>query len=412
VASRLSPGKRRVFLLISIVLSLLLPAIVLELGLAGYYMLVNRGHVSVATLLAREQNAFIRELKGDRRCSYLDTLFPHPYLAHVHHANEPCGVLANNVGLFGPDYPPERDPGKFTILLTGGSVAVELEGVGRAQGRLEGFLNARYESPNGREFLVLRGGDGGWKQPQQTILFLLHARAVDAVVTLDGRNDYGHLAGSSPLETPSSNFVAVNPRLEESERKLLAIRLYSVIYEYSKRNWLLSHSYAAYGLSKSTRELIRAQGERETANRRKTTMSSLFAFPQSWDEARRFDWNLAEYKQYIRVMDVTAQRLGVKRAFFIQPVPAIQKTLTTDERRVVGNLDFRDGYEKMVSALLSLRQEGIPVTSLLNVFADVKESVYRDEVHCLDAGYRLIAARIADELAATWGLRRKLSPAA
>jgi hypothetical protein len=405
-------GKRRVFGLVCIVLSLALPALLLEAGLAGYYTLANRGYVSVATLLAREQNAFIREVKGDRSCGYLDTLFPHPYLGHVHHANEPCGTLANNVGLFGPDYPPERDPGKFTILLTGGSVAAEIEGVGRAEGRLQGFLNARYESPNGREFLVLRGGDGAWKQPQQTILFLLHARAVDAVVTLDGRNDYGHLAGGSPLETPATHFATVNPRLEESERKLLAIRLYSAIYEYSKRSWLLSHSYAAHGLSKLTRELIRAQGERETAGRRKTTMSSLFAFPEGWDAARRFDWNLEEYKKYVRVMDVTAQRLGVKRAFFIQPVPAIQKTLTTDERRVVGRLDFRDGYEKMASALLSLRQEGIPVTSLLNVFADVKEAVYRDEVHCLDAGYQIMAARIADELATMWGLRPKPRPAA
>jgi hypothetical protein len=116
-------------------------------------------------------------------------------------------------------------------------------------------------------------------------------------------------------------------------------------------------------------------------------------------------------------MDVTAQRLGVKRAFFIQPVPAIQKTLTLEERRVVGDLGYRDGYEKMVSALLNLRQEGIPVTGLLNLFADLKESVYRDEVHCLydpmtgdNAGYRLMATRMADELGATWGLRRKAEP--
>jgi hypothetical protein len=133
----LSHVKRRVFVLIAIALSPLLPAILLEVGMAGYYLLANRGYVSVATLLAREQNAFIREVKGNRPCSYLDTLFPHPYLGHVHHANEPCGVLANNVGLFGPDYPAERDPGKFTILLTGGSVAAEMEGLHGPEGRLQ-----------------------------------------------------------------------------------------------------------------------------------------------------------------------------------------------------------------------------------------------------------------------------------
>jgi hypothetical protein len=226
------------------------------------------------------------------------------------------------------------------------------------------------------------------------------------------------MLGSSRLDVPASNFFTVNPRLEQSERRLIAVRIYSAIYEYSKRNWLLSHSYAAYGLSKTARELIRTYGERQRAGAQRTTVPSLFALPDRWDDPRRRAWNIEEYVKYVRIMDAASQRLGVKRAFFLQPVPAIEKTLTPEERQVIGDLDYRDLYQRIVSTLLRLRAEGIPVISLLNVFADVKETIYVDPIHCLEdvteesLGYQIMANRIADELATAWGLRRKPKPAA
>jgi hypothetical protein len=42
--------------------------------------------------------------------------------------------------------------------------------------------NDRYESPTGKPSLVLDGGDGGWKQPQQLILMSLY---VDGPLRID-----------------------------------------------------------------------------------------------------------------------------------------------------------------------------------------------------------------------------------
>jgi hypothetical protein len=49
----------------------------------------------------------------------------------------------------------------------------------------------------------------------------------------------------------------------------------------------------------------------------------------------------------------------------------------------------------------------------------VKETVYWDPIHCVEdsatgqsLGYRLMAERMADELAIAWGLRRKLGSSA
>src|SRR5205823_4515934 len=95
-------------------------------------------------------------------CRYVDTLFPHPYLAFVHHGNPPCRLRVNNIGLFGPDFPSERPTDRFVVLLAGGSVAAQFAGAGPGGvPYLESILNARYESPNGRPFLLLNGSDGG-----------------------------------------------------------------------------------------------------------------------------------------------------------------------------------------------------------------------------------------------------------
>ena len=76
------------------------------------------------------------------------------------------------------------------MLVTGEPVSAQLMRSGpNGTPYLQAILERDYLSPNGRPFLLLNGGDGGWHQPQQLILFLLYADAVHAVVTLDGFNE-------------------------------------------------------------------------------------------------------------------------------------------------------------------------------------------------------------------------------
>jgi hypothetical protein len=410
--------RRTLILLVGGAAYLLLIGVLLEAGFAVYYRVRNGRFVSVARMLAEEQNTFIRQAKDRRNCTYLDTLFPHPYLAFVHHGNPPCGIEANNVGLFGRDYPAERDPDHFTILLTGGSVTAQLSGLSqRAPNYLERLLNERYESPRGAGFQVLNGADGAWKEPQQTILFLLHAQAVDAVVTLDGYNDHSSLAAGTRFEAPATNFLTVNPWLETGPRKLLGVWLYGAIYRHSQTYWLTSHSYAAYGLTRTAREAIRSWADREPPAARRTTIDSIFSLPKEWDPAKRYQWNLEEYRKYMRIIDAVAAKLGVRAAHFIQPVPAIGKPLTPEEARVVGDLSYTDSYARMTAALIALNGEGIPVFSLLDVFSGVREPIYADPIHCIidpktleSRGYRMMAERMADILQAQWHLRHKATP--
>jgi len=100
-------------------------------------------------------------------------------------------------------------------------------------------------------------------------------------------------------------------------------------------------------------------------------------------------------------------------AFFLQPVPAIDKELTEEEKRVVGPMAYRDLYKRITAGMMTLRDRGLAVYNLADVFADQKGTIYADDIHVVRAldgeslGNNILAARIAELLAETWGLQKK-----
>jgi len=110
-------------------------------------------------------------------------------------------------------------------------------------------------------------------------------------------------------------------------------------------------------------------------------------------------------------MDAVAAQNAVLIAHFIQPVPVIQKTLTPDEKAVVGDLSYRGLYARITGDVLGLAKGGTPIFSLLDVFKDNRDTLYADVIHLRQApdgtstGYALIAQRMADVPTRTWHLR-------
>jgi hypothetical protein len=70
-------------------------------------------------------------------------------------------------------------------------------------------------------------------------------------------------------------------------------------------------------------------------------------------------------------------------------------------------------YGNIVAGLMTLRDGGTPIFDLTQIFAKEKGTIYADHIHYVrDAanespGNRIIAARMAEILAETWGLQRK-----
>ena len=271
---------------------------------------------------------FIAELTRDKdQFSYLDTLYPHPYLAFVHRKDR--GIAVNNIGLMGRDFPYIKDPNKFVILFTGGSVANQfVNHIYEDIPYLEYLLKQTFDF-DGKEVVVLNGGDGVWKQPQQTILFTLFADVIDAVITLDGFNEH-YMFKSPPwarLEYPANNFHQVNPMTRYGYQRFLGAWMTSNLYSYSKKSWLIGRSRTVYFSTRLLRKGIQiiVENANQVPVSEQTTVETLFALPGEWTASEKVRFNLEQYKKYTRIISYLSNRMGHKQAFFIQPVRLLGK---------------------------------------------------------------------------------------
>jgi hypothetical protein len=412
--------KKLVFGLVSLAVGIALSLAMVELMAIAWFFIDEGRYTPAAELFERTQNTFVRDMTKGTSCRYVDRMFPHPYVGFVHHGNPPCGMLnINNVGLFNDDYPVEKREDRYTILLTGGSIASQL---GQFDARpkprfLEDELNEHYLSPNGKPFLVLNGGTGAWKQPQPFILFALHASAVDAVIVIGGLNEFYTVRPyvKTRLERPESNFFEVNPLVADENFGDAAIGwVMGRIAGELSLNPVLGRSHAAYLLIRGIEMAAKSRGALKSG--KKTTLDSLFALPADvvGKGDKVYATQLALYTQYLRGTEAIARDYGVKTAYFFHAVPAYGKTLTPEEKAVVGDLSYGPLFRRMVDDMLKVRAAGLPVFDLGDMLADVKETVYSDDAHFgrdfhsgESLGYRLMARRVAADLAQAWGLVRK-----
>jgi hypothetical protein len=411
--------KQRLFRAISILVGIVLALAAVE-GMAIVWLYLEDGrYTPAAELFQRTQNTYVRDATRGTACRYIDTLYPHPYVGFVRHANPPCGLSwVNNVGLGGPDFPVIKPADRYVLMLIGGSVAAYLGGNQKPPypRYLEEELNNKYVSPNGKPWMVLDGADGAWKEPQPFILFSLYASSVDAVVNLSGFNEHYYFLpkGVERLEAPASNFLEVNPFAADENFGDAAIgwvmgRLAGTL----ALNPVLGQSHAAYMIIRGIEAVAKGQDSFKSSKR--TTIPSMFFLPQGVPDQPEeiFAIQLGLYQKYLRMTEAVARDNGVKSAYFLQPVPAWGKTLTEEEKRVVGSLGYRDLYRRMVAGMMTLGERGLPIYDLGDIFATQTGTIYADHIHYLadnegvSVGNRMVAARIGELLAKTWGLKRK-----
>jgi hypothetical protein len=412
--------RQRLYSWISALFGFLFACVLLE-GASILWLYIEEGRYLPATAyFERTQNTYVRDLQRGGGCRYVDTLYPHPYVGFVHHANPPCGPRnVNNVGLFNEDFPSVKRTDRYVVLMVGGSVASQLAQnypSPPAPRFLEEELNAKYISPNGKPFLVLNGGDGAWKQPQQFILFSMYATAVDAMVSVEGYNEHYFFTPwmNERFERPLSNFLEVNPFVADENFGDAAIGwVMGRIAGTLAANPVLGRSHAAYLVVRGIEAA--AKSKDNFISGKKTTLNTIFAMPKEIraDNEKAFVFQMELYQKYVRGMEMMAREFGVKSAFFMQPVPAIGKTLTAEEKAVIGDLYYTALYRRMVDDMLKLRERGVPVFDLTDLLVDEKRTIYEDGIHFFreksgeSIGYRIMAARVAKDLAATWKLQPK-----
>ena len=412
--------KQRIFGWISTLFGIVMALAVIEVTAIAWLFIEDGHYTPAADLYERTQNTYVRDLTKGTDCRYVDTLFPHPYLAFVHHDNPPCGLsYVNNIGLFGDNFPVVKRADRFVILLTGGSVASQMaQNWGPpAPHYLEEELNKHYISPNGKPFEILNGGDGAWKEPQAFILFSLYATSVDAVVTLDGFNEYYSFwpGAEERLERPESNFLEVNPFVADENFGDAAIgwvigRVAGVL----SQNLILGHSHAAYMIIRGIEAV--AKSKDVFKSKKKTTLRGLFEMPPEIvkDHDLAFAVQLSLYQKYERAIEAVAKDNGIKTAYFLQPVPAYGKVLTDEEKKNAGDLAYGELYRRIVAGMMTLKDKGLPIYDLGDVVKGHSETLYADHIHFYrkfptgeSEGYTIMAKAMAEKLAETWGLQKK-----
>ena len=394
-----------------------------ELAVTGYQVARDGKYIAPGERLAAERNAYVEVARAQtpsKSCGYGDSLIVHPYLAYVQTALGPCGVgYANSKSLIGKEFPDRPLPRTGIILVTGGSVAAQFVWDNRKEeSPLERILNAEFTGDRFDRFIVLNGGHGAWKQPNQYIFFGLYADILAGVITLDGFNEHDWIASRRRFEEPASNyFQAVerqDPRVTTAPFTMAALKLEADLYRFASRHDIFQVSNLAYFVVDVARRMLRRYASRTP----KTTITAeddwvkasygkMFAFHDKMTREERKIWSLEQYEKYIRLMHGGAEALGIKSLFLIQPVPGWGKSLTQRERIFAGGAD-RELYKEMTDHMVGLRERfGIPVYSLLDVFENTKEEIYQDQAHVNKLGNEIIARRIADLIAEVWGWPRK-----
>ena len=364
--------------LLALTASLLFGLVLLEL-LCTVWAARTRGTIDVVALNEKES--------GDVQIP-AGRIQPHPYFGFTLSA---AVEDRNNIGTAGRDFPIRKDESKFTVLVVGGSVASALS-------RNKFLERALGQYDLGKPVIVLSGAVPAWQQPQSLFLLANYGDVADAVISVEGFNEHIRLQGGSKrLEFPNAAFLEVNPVVSNGLDVCGRAWLSGVLRDFSS-----SHkSRALYFVTKAARSRLNYSTEPPRI------IQELYELPAGTTAETSIAFNLDQYSKYMRLMHCTAECLGLKDAYFIQPCPAIGKRLTAAEVAAAGDLNYAATYERMTEQLVALNAVGVPVVSITDVFNETTETVYVDKIHCgqQTAGYRLMAERIAAELAKRWNLR-------
>jgi hypothetical protein len=243
------------FYLILVVFAFVATLFFAELAVTVYYIARDGKYISPGQRLVAERNAYVEVARAQtpsKSCGYGDSLIVHPYLAYVQAALGPCGVgYANSKSLIGKEFPDRPRPRTGIILVTGGSVAAQFVWDNRKEeSPLERILNAEFTGDRFDRFVVLNGGHGAWKQPNQCIFFGLYSDILAGVITLDGFNEHYWINSRRRFEESASNyFQAVerqDPRVTTAPLTMAALKLDADLYRFASRHAIFQVSNLAY----------------------------------------------------------------------------------------------------------------------------------------------------------------------
>jgi hypothetical protein len=373
-----------------------------ELVFTGYYYVSDGQYLSVAEKLAAEKSSFDIEKQKTIPCNkHNNVLVPHPYLVFIHTSRPECKSWSNNTGHRGPDVPLIHNPDNYTVMILGGSVANQLFQFKADE--MRAYFAKKHPHKN---IVILNGSLEGWKQPQQLFMLQLYGEVIDAAISIEGYNEmmFNYRLGYSlRFDTPFlPGYRKANPGIL-STRERIAIDISAWLFDVVNENRLLRRSKTAYFVSHQIRrgleQHISEVSESSSLDDSLKHLEKILPLPPEWSAEQKKQHAIQQYIKYLSLMNATAKTYGISLAIFLQPAPALYKTLTTEEKNIVGELGYGDDYLLFEKNLLA-QGKTLPVYSLLDVFANSHDTLYKDGIHYYreSAGPSLVMNRIYQTL--------------
>lgn len=403
--------KKTLVLLISTFLSLAL----LEIG-SRLVFRKGRECVPATEMFQKDLNKFenAEALRLEENgCSRDDWYIPHPSFDMVFRSEGPCTLpRVNQLGFRSDEFPLKPEAGKFRILILGASVADLLASYSDVSSLGRAFAK-RALGPGGETIEIYSAAVGGWRLPNQEIVFNRFITQFDAVIAVDGYNEFfvlsHHYAG---VLTPFTYFMSLNIFTQESYFGSGMYRLYRKL-AYLRFRPLLRESVAMQATYFLVGSLLDEQLKRYRGSSEFFRMPSSYANINGSDNAPKSDFQdaVVRFSKYSKMVHATSRALGKKSLHVIQPGAFTGKPLVGRE------LEFADPergerYRKFANEVVE-NLKGYPTFSLIDIFAaDGDREVYSDPVHYAgdhreSYGNEKMAETITELAIKHWKLKRK-----
>lgn len=373
-----------------------------------------------------QQLASIRETVaalGTEKKNQLEVL--HPYLGWIFSpdgtVHDEAPVNVNSLGFV--DSAPtlrKRSPDRIIIGVCGGSVAQQMTFEGE-----QAFRNRLSASPSfkGRTIEIVRLAMAGYKQPQQ-LMALNYVLALggefDFVVNIDGFNETGLVVGENdttgvfaayPRNWQARLLDVVDPRNSAMSYRLLEIRA----SRQARAQWwmksMLRHTWTGSLIWAAQDERLRNQ--QVNLGVELTRLNKIRGFGFARQGPRQLYTNENEmYSEIVKLWRNSSLQMhhlcvgrGIKYLHFLQPnqYHAGSKPLSPVEKEKYysPSEDFavgvKKGYPRLLTAGVSLRNDGVAFQDLTQLFSSETETVYSDYFcHYNKRGTDLLAEAVAD----------------
>jgi hypothetical protein len=337
----------------------------------------------------------------------------HPYLGYVF---EHGGRTTNNLGFpASVDYPYRAQEAELVIGLFGGSVAQQLGEDEKSRELLERRIAELAEPLGVRSARVILFALSGWKQPQTFFAFSYFFQFLDMAIFWDGANEVNQrqmLPWRGLYRHLVARHLSQQAQIAIGEIAYRSRDLAQWTSSFSKP--VLSNSLFAHAIWRAYayRGLDEIQRLREQLDEEDPALAYDGDVAKTGHESRvKVEEYFAFFEQASRWQALLSKRAGKPYYHFLQPTKLLRGSkplsqtelakleLNPDREKAVERWSSR--YRELETMLAKLRAEGVEAHSTTDVFQDVDETIYLDNVHLNAAGRMMLAERMADTIGAS-----------